>query len=536
MNRLARVVVLALFALSCTLFVIKMRARFHTSLPPLEISFWYWHTPFRLSTTETSQLQAMGVQQLFVRAGTFHRDGDGIRCLHPQTWDRTNGTPPVHLVFHFAGDMTAHFAKMSTEAMVIAVLETTRIQRTLAEGAGVHVAGVQIDFDCPTRRLSSFARLLRALRSPLQRENLKLSITTLPTWYSNEGIDELLAAVDFSAPQFYESRTPRTLDDLVTVSETRLLKRELNAAEQRGMPFYAGLPAYGHGMLFDSIGKFAGLYPALTPRDALRHPSFRLERSFAADMRGKPATSASYIGEDILDFVAVKPGRAGRGKGYHLLFDLPTQALVSKQIATVRSNRSPNCRGIILFRFPDAAATMSVPLPAVASALRGEVGEPILSVVCRAISVTRNASSTQPFSERDAIELTAAVTNVGTASASIGSDAISVMLLFDRPGLEEASSGEFDTLASGFDSSPFSSPSPSGIQPVGASLPRANTLRFGRQALAAGETATIGPIGIPPGRAMRVRGFWSAVGPGGFVTRHGEIQPFQIRQAQESRK
>src|SRR5690348_12939005 len=71
---------------------------------PLEISLWYWHQPFRLTASETAQLRSAGIHSLFVRSGTFQRDGQGVRLVLPQTWvGRCEGVG-VHLVFHFDYD------------------------------------------------------------------------------------------------------------------------------------------------------------------------------------------------------------------------------------------------------------------------------------------------------------------------------------------------------------------------------------------------------------------------------------------------
>src|SRR5205809_3046112 len=69
--------------------------------PPLDISLWYWHQPFRLSRAELLQLDSMGVHQLFVRAGTITRARDAVRISLPQQWENRGGAIPVHLVFNF---------------------------------------------------------------------------------------------------------------------------------------------------------------------------------------------------------------------------------------------------------------------------------------------------------------------------------------------------------------------------------------------------------------------------------------------------
>jgi len=56
----------------------------------------------------------------------------------------------------------------------------------------VPVAGVEIDHDCATARLSAYARFLSILRARLDR-TVPLSITALPAWLSAPEVDEVFS-------------------------------------------------------------------------------------------------------------------------------------------------------------------------------------------------------------------------------------------------------------------------------------------------------------------------------------------------------
>ncbi|MBY0373572.1 MAG: DUF3142 domain-containing protein, partial [Bryobacteraceae bacterium] len=58
-----------------------------------------------------------------------------------------------------------------------------------------NLAGVEIDYDCPTSRLTTYARFLAELRSRLARP-LKLSITALPTWMTSTHLERLTRTLD----------------------------------------------------------------------------------------------------------------------------------------------------------------------------------------------------------------------------------------------------------------------------------------------------------------------------------------------------
>ncbi|HZO91814.1 MAG TPA: DUF3142 domain-containing protein [Chthonomonadaceae bacterium] len=497
--------------------------RLRAPRPPLEVALWYWHQPFRLPPAEAAQLRALGVRQLFVRAGTFRKEGNGARLILAQQWAGKADGLAIHLVFNFDYDIVRHFGALSNEALAAAIREGVRRERARAERAGIHIAGVQLDFDCPTRRLSKYAELLRQLRATLLGSGA-FSITALPTWFTDGDVQQVLNAVDFVVPQYYEAQIPKTLAEFKTVSRLRMAERGLASLGRTGRPFYAGVPAYGHALLYDDRGSLAGLYRALSALDAAHHPSFRLARAFPADSRGRPATPATYIGEDIYDFVAVSPARDGRGKGYHLVYDLPTPALVAQHLALVRAQGPANCRGIILFRYPESVGAMTLPLPALAAAIRGETARPSLRVQIKAASAPWELIETGRDAARAPIDLTLAVTNTGTATTFLAPDAITLTLHFDRPGLEEADPRDFDSLEAFFDgqSRPASS---AAVPPLRASLPRANGLRLRKFQLAAGETARIGPIRVPADGARQVWGAWSATGPGGFNVVRGDIPP-----------
>jgi hypothetical protein len=502
-------------------------------LPPLEVSLWYWQQPFRLTPAEATELKALGVRQLFVRAGTFRRDGLGARLTMPQQWTSRAEGLAVHLVFNFDYDIVRSYGSLSNNALATAIESGVQQARDQAEQAGIHVVGFQFDFDCPTRRLPQYAALLRTLRSHLHGPGLQVSITALPTWFTSDDVQGVLEAVDFSVPQYYEAEIPKTLDRFATVSRLSMAERGLESAGRRGQPFYVGLPAYGHALVYDDRGALVGLFHDMSVRDAARHPAFRLARAFGAARDGTPATPATYIGEDLYDFVAVRPAPDGRGKGYHLLYDLPTPALLARHLALVRAQRPPNCRGVILFRYAAPGDTMALPLPAIAATLRGQQAQPNLRVQFKATPAPWELIETGQKASRPPVDLTVTVTNVGAGSTFLAPDAVTLTLTFDRPGLDEVSTRDFDALEA-FYAEPSSAGAPG--SELRASIARANVLRCRKWQLAPGESARIGPIHIPADGATQVRAAWSATDAGGFTVLHGDVGPIALTAQKEDRK
>ncbi|HLV81000.1 MAG TPA: DUF3142 domain-containing protein [Chthonomonadaceae bacterium] len=505
---------------------LRLRQRLRAPLPPLQVSLWYWHTPFQIAPSEAAQWQALGVKTLFVRAGTFFKEGEGARLILPQQWAGPSNGLDIHLVFNLDYGLVRDFAHLSPETLADALSAGIRQERARAEQAGVKVVGIQIDFDCPTRLLPRYAMLLRQLRHSIAPPT-RLSITALPTWFIAGDVEPVMEAVDFTVPQYYEAGISKTLDDFQTVSRLAMVESGLKLAGRHGLPFYAGLPAYGHALLYDKAGRLLGPYRTLHALGALHHPSFRLARAFPADRNGKPATAATYIGEDIYDFEAIKPALDGRGLGYHLVYDLPTPVLVAQHLALVREQRPRSCLGVILYRYPEPDETATLPLPTLAALLRGETPQPQLKVQLKAATAPWELIETGRTAARAPLDLTVSVTNSGSAGSFLAPDAVSVTLLFDRPGLEDIALRDFDTCETFYRDAPDSASSASATA-MRASAARANGVTFRLDYLAPGATARIGPIRIPADGATKAQGYGSIVGAGRFTIVQGVIPPTDL--------
>jgi hypothetical protein len=480
--------------------------------PPLEVSLWYWHQPFSITVDEASRLHALGVRQIFVRAATFrYGDAAGPAVLSlPQIWKTRADRLAVHLVFPVDYSLVRRFEQIPEDRLRAAFTAGIRRERQRAERAGIRVAGVQIDLDCPTRLLPHYARLLAGLRADLGTSGV-LSVTLLTSWYASRDLLAVLDAVDFSVPQFYEAQTPRTRDQFTPISDLPRLSRGLRAAGRFGKPFYAGLPSYGHALVYDGQGRLRGLFHDASAAELITRPDeFHLLGVHPIDAKGKPAaTPDAANGEEIVEF-----GPAHAGTDFRLLYDLPTPDLLARHLAMVRTERPDNCRGVILYRYPSAGESETLPLPTVEAILRGAKPVPQLRIRLR----TRRSApwemveAERPEAVSQRTNLYVTVTNIGDGPTRIAQDAVDVALRFDHPGIEDASRGTFDTVEA-FAGEPENR----------SSLPRADGIRLRAASLAPGESRTAGPFFLSPDGPSRVRGTWSAALPGGFDTAAGEI-------------
>ena len=119
-------------------------------------------------------------------------------------------------------------------------VELTVETLSAAKIAGVQVSGVEIDFDCPTSRIQTYAGFLKALRGQLPA-GVTLSITALPTWLSSPHLPELADAADETVLQVHAVLNPgRGLFDPGVTHDW--VERW---AERDRKPFRVALPAYG---------------------------------------------------------------------------------------------------------------------------------------------------------------------------------------------------------------------------------------------------------------------------------------------------
>ncbi|MGO8671512.1 MAG: DUF3142 domain-containing protein [Capsulimonadaceae bacterium] len=491
--------------------------------PPLQVSFWYWHTPFRLTATDTSQLRSLGVTRLFVHEGRFVGHEDRIDLAARQTFD--GGCPfDVDLVFDFDPGLTRGFGRLDPKevAATIGPEIVDAVQRD--KSAGVRVTGVQLDFDVPTRLLPKYAALLTDIAPAIRGRGLALSVTVLPTWYGSRDLDAVLAEVNFSAPQFYEADLPWTLRQFATVSNRDRLRTGLAAAGRAGQPFYAGLPAYGHELVYRD-GQLAGTLRDLNVEEAAREQSCRLVRAFPADAAGRAATRDSYIGEDIYDFAGQEVTMSDGAIHWDLVYDLPTPALVALDMNTVRRQRPDNCLGVIFFRLPEPGEVDALSLGSIAAAVKGRATQPHLTIhmtaerspwaIIDAPGTVSAAHASMP------LDVTISATNDGSAGTFVGPASVTLHLALDRPGIESADRLGFDSLDLRQESGDNQPASPCG--PL-----RANVLDLTAVYLAAGSTVPACRFELPDDRPRTFSGWWTARCPGGFENLRGTIPPTPV--------
>ena len=229
----------------------------------LERAYWVWHRAGPLGPEESAELARQEVRTLFWSVGELQRDGPGWKWKMPplvpgQVAPQFRVVPVVRL----ASGAGAPFA---VEAMPGLIEKLRAVATPTGE--------LQLDFDCPDRRLGEYGAALGEIRRTIPR----LSITALTHWPRLRDFAALTQNVTEISPMFYdmqadprgvsaEAPPPPILDPLPVASALR-------AWSACPIPWRAGLPTFARLTIFDRQGVSRGQIPHWTWEDFCFHQS-----------------------------------------------------------------------------------------------------------------------------------------------------------------------------------------------------------------------------------------------------------------------
>ncbi|MDR3691105.1 MAG: DUF3142 domain-containing protein [Fimbriimonas sp.] len=420
----------------------------------MKVGIWYWHTPFQVTNEELGWLKKIGVSTIYVRTATFTTDGVHVKTMIPQSWKSDAHGMPVVLTFNFDTGLRSHFEKFANASMAADIAPAIARFRSSAKSKGIRVTGIQMDVDCPTRLLPKYASLIRDIRSRLEVDGAlgahdSFSATALQTWLNSGHYQELADACDFVAPQFYEGRIGRTIDTMQPAADAENLANGMARAESAGRPYFVGIATYGHALLFNRGGQLVAMYHGMQPEDALRHPSLQFEVTYPMAANGKRAGPNEGIGENLLVVKAVHPDINGRGLGFRIAYVLPTAEMLARELKIVRESASSNCQGVILYRFPEAADELNLPLETMAQSFAGKPTSVEIDPSLARRSVPWSLIGTGRSAKKVPCDYTLTVKSTGTAPTMAAPGAVSVVVAFDGIGLEGVEPGDFDRAQTG---------------------------------------------------------------------------------------
>lgn len=129
---------------------------------------------------------------------------------------------------------------------------------TEASNASGAVAELQIDYDCPQKKLEGYTAWFIKIKSSLASHSLPLKITALPTWLGEQNFTSLADATDGYILQVH-SFDVTTVGKSPTVCDPAMALAWVAQAAKLERPFYVALPTYRCLAGYAPDGKYLGM-------------------------------------------------------------------------------------------------------------------------------------------------------------------------------------------------------------------------------------------------------------------------------------
>jgi hypothetical protein len=142
------------------------------------------------------------------------------------------------------------------DAATRAITDAARTLLERAKANGVHPSELQLDFDCPDKKLAGYRVWVRAVRAAIRPTRLVL--TALPSWLNESELPALLREADGYVLQVHSVPTRREIGR-TTLCEPALARQWVDRAARLHRPFSVALPTYRALAGFDPItGRLSG--------------------------------------------------------------------------------------------------------------------------------------------------------------------------------------------------------------------------------------------------------------------------------------
>ena len=209
------------------------------SAPEWKIGYWAWDTSYKPLDVKTAD--AKPLQLLYVQVGEY-RGHPGQEECDRKPYLRMPGRLPR--AENYVAVFRMSSANSSDLKMIPGLVESYLALKNEAKSDNRQLAGLQLDYDCPTNQLSGYALFLKALRSALPPTEI-LSITVLLDWFRpGTDIAEVIRQVDEFVPQFYDVDSGKATD--ITAGVARIIEPKWGAVfNSFAKPYRIGIAAFG---------------------------------------------------------------------------------------------------------------------------------------------------------------------------------------------------------------------------------------------------------------------------------------------------
>ena len=144
------------------------------------------------------------------------------------------------------------------------LLEITKNSLSRFTNNGFKIDEIQIDYDCPSSKLKSYAALLSKLK---ENFNEKISITALPSWLNQKPFKEVIDKCDNYVLQLHSLTLPKNINAISPLFNPEKADKWVKQAAKLGRSFSISLPTYGYYLGFDEKGSYLGVSSEQGPKN-----------------------------------------------------------------------------------------------------------------------------------------------------------------------------------------------------------------------------------------------------------------------------
>lgn len=355
------VVVLLTLVVACagwSLFASNVPVKAASDTP---VAFWSWRSEFPEQYVVDRAVSATGARTLFVRAGTLESGHSGIIRIR-----ETSGACPTGIDIHFVYNATPalldDFESTEVAEMADVIVDAYELDAARAIESGGSVCGLQLDLDVPTRLLSRYEELLRAVDSRLP-EGSQLSVTGLPTWMTSKDLKAMLEPVDFWIPQFYGGAVPRDVRNATPITTVDQVRAGVRRARRLGKPFFAGLAAYSYTLQFNADGSLRALHGSVDPGRVAASPDLESVGDTAPTRLAENRRVTYRVHtESVLERIVIAPGD-------WIVVEVPSAELLRDSARAAREEGGDALVGICVFRLPEGGDRTVLDIRSIGEAL-----------------------------------------------------------------------------------------------------------------------------------------------------------------------
>jgi len=333
-----------------------------------KIGYWAWRTSFQPLDLKTAHEKP--VDLLYVDAGEYRAEQKGT-CPEQVEMSLPESLPPADA---YLAVLRFNDVKCPSPKLIDTLLRSYQEMKLEAQHKGRRLIGLQLDYDCPSKRLADYAQFLKALRGALPKEEL-LSITALLDWFGpRTAVAEVIRQVDEFVPQFYDVAPGHSAEESTGLARVigPSWGKTFNAF---GKPYRLGIASFGR-----IIGIFHGKKSSSCSSASSARINIIDDSPLELLARNRLITAAaksSKAGEKVVRFKNRSVRKADNfcnSPGDEIKMIIPTRKSVYSAYVAAKA-MGGWCKGVVFFRWPLVNEAMAFSQPEVDAIIAGKGAE-----------------------------------------------------------------------------------------------------------------------------------------------------------------